>query len=93
MIDRTSGAALWRAELGDVVRACGFDGDSVWVHVSRGRDGRDRLVRLDPDTGRRTGQVSLADTDAAALTAVGGDVWVADPGGTITVVRLGSAWR
>ena len=86
-IDRNSGAVLWKTEPGDVVRASGFFGDSVWVHVSREPDGPDRLIRLDPDTGRRLGEVTLADTDALALATVRGDVWVADPGGTIMVVR------
>ena len=87
LIDRTDGSALWRTDLGDVILAATFDGDNLWAHVERGPDGPDRLVRLDVDTGKVTGQLRLRDTDAVALARVGDAIWIAEPGGTIDEVR------
>ena len=48
---------------------------------------RDRLVRLDADSGRRRGQVALPEPGVSGMAKVGRDVWVATPGGRIVVVR------
>jgi hypothetical protein len=87
LIDRNSGTALWHADLGDDLRAVTYEGDDLWAHVSRAPDGPDRLVRLDAGTGRRTGEVKLRNTDAVALDRIGDELWIAEPGGTISVVR------
>jgi hypothetical protein len=86
LLDR-SGKVRWTADVGAEVRAVGFDGDSVWAHVSREPEGPDRLVRLDAETGRRTGSVGLKATEGVSLAPVGDDLWVADAGGAVTVVR------
>ena len=87
LIERSTGRTLWRATVGDTIRAWIPDGDALWVHVSRESAGPDQLVRLDADTGRRTGQISLPLADAAGLAKRGRDVWIATPGGAIMVVR------
>ena len=87
LIERTTGRALWRAWIGETIRAWIGDGDALWVCLSRDPVGRDELVRLDADTGRRTGVVALPDPESAGLAKVGGDVWVATRGGMIIVVR------
>ena len=87
LIERTTGRALWRASIGETIRAWIGDGDALWVYLSRDPVGRDQLVRLDADTGRRTGVVALPIPESAGLAKVGGDVWVATRGGMIMVVR------
>jgi hypothetical protein len=86
LLDR-SGKVRWTADVAAEVRAVGFDGDSVWAHVSREPEGPDRLVRLDAETGRSTGSLGLKATEGVALARVGDELWVADPGGDVTVVR------
>ena len=87
LIDRTNGRRLWSARLGAPIRSWTDQGESRWAVASHAPEGRDELVRLDADTGRRTGRVVLPEPDAAALTTLGDQVWVATAGGTITVVR------
>ena len=87
LIERTTGRALWRASVGESVRAWIPDGDALWVHVSREPVDRGQLVRLDADTGRRTGVVALPVAETSGLAKVGRDLWVATPGGAIMVVR------
>jgi hypothetical protein len=84
------GTILWRARLGAVVQGCVFDGDHLWVAVASPPDDPDRpthLVRLDPETGRRTGQLRIPAADGAGATRVGDELWIADSGGDVTVVR------
>ena len=87
VIERTSGRRLWSVPLGGTVRALFPAGDSVWAVVSRDADGGHRLVRLDADDGRRTGRLTPREPDAVGLARVAGAVWIASPGGAITVVR------
>ena len=81
------GKEVWRTDLGDVVRACACDDDSLWVAVSQAAPGPDRLVRLDADTGRPTGQLSLRDGDPVAVQRVGDETWMVHAGGDVAVVR------
>ena len=87
LIEHTSGRALWRASFDGPVSAWTQDGDVLWVHVSHEPAGRDQLVRVDADTGRHTGEVAMPQAEAAGVTAVGRDVWVATPIGAVMVVR------
>ena len=86
MLDH-DGKEVWRTDLGDVVRACDCDGDSLWASVSKAAPGPDRLVRLDADSGRPTGQVSLRDSDPVAIERVGDETWMLQSGGGVAVVR------
>ena len=59
----------------------------LWAYLDRTPERRDRLVRIDAGTGRRTGQVDLPGAGAAGLAQVGRDLWIAGVDGRITVVR------
>ena len=54
---------------------------------SRGDVTRDRLLRLDPETGRRRGAIELPAAGVAGMADVGRELWTATPSGTITVIR------
>jgi streptogramin lyase len=83
-----NGRVLWRATFESPVRAfaAGRD-DTLWVFLDRTPERRDRLVRIDADTGRRMGEVDVSDPGAAGLAQVGRELWLASPDGRITVVR------
>jgi PQQ-like domain len=86
--DATNGRVLWRAAFEAPLRsfAAGHD-DTLWAFLDRTPERRDRLVRIDAGTGRRTGQVDVSEPGAAGLAPVGRDLWLASPDGRITVVR------
>jgi streptogramin lyase len=86
--DPTNGRVLWRAAFEAPLRALapGRD-DALWAYLDRTPERRDRLVRIDAGTGRRTGSVSISEPGAAGLAQVGRELWVASPDGRITVVR------
>ena len=93
LIDRTNGRRLWSVRLGAPIRGWTEQGDSLWALASHAPEGRDELVRLDADTGRRTGRVFLPEPDAAALTTrrrrgLGRDRRRHDPGGPLGAARL-----
>ena len=87
LIDHTNGRRLWSVRLGAPIRGWTEQGDSLWALASHAPEGRDELVRVDADTGRRTGRVFLPEPDAAALTSRGDEVWAAAAGGSVLVVR------
>jgi streptogramin lyase len=86
--DPTNGRVLWRAAFESPLRslAAGRD-DTLWAFLDRTPERRDRLVRIDAGTGRRTGQVEVSEPGNAGLAQVGRELWVAHPNGRITVVR------
>ena len=90
--DPTNGRVLWRAAFEGPPRflAPGRD-DTLWAYLDRVPERRDRLVRIDAGTGRRTGQVDLPGAGTAGLAQVGRDLWIAGVDGRITVVRSASA--
>lgn len=86
--DPTNGRVLWRAAFEGPLRFLEPGrGDALWVYLDRTPERRDRLVRIDAGTGRRTGQVDLPGAGAAGLGQVGRDLWIAGADGRITVVR------
>jgi hypothetical protein len=86
--DPTNGRVLWRAPFEASLRlAAPGRNDTLWVFLDRTPERRDRLVRIDAGTGRRTGQVDVSEPGAAGLAQVGRDVWLASPDGRITVIR------
>jgi len=88
VIERATGGVVWAATLGADVNGVLRDGGTLWVEYLPGAAAdRDRLVRLDADSGRRLAQVTLPDEGVAGMAKVGRDLWVATPGGRIVVVR------
>ena len=87
MVDRTSGATLWSTQFSGDIRTFSVDGENAWVYLARADDGPYRLIRIDAETGARTGELSLGDTAATDLARIADDLWIAEPGGAITVVR------
>jgi streptogramin lyase len=86
--DATNGHVLWRTPLEAPLRFGALGrGDTLWAFLDRTPERRDRLVRIDAGTGRRTGQVDVSDPGAAGLAQVGPDLWLASPDGRITIVR------
>ena len=88
LIERSTGRPIWRTVLEGEIRYWipGEDG-TLWAHVTRALAQPDRLVRLDADSGERTGQVDLPEPGVAGMVGVGHEVWVASPGGKVVVVR------
>jgi outer membrane protein assembly factor BamB len=86
--DPTNSRVLWRTAFEGPLRFLepGRD-DALWAYLDRTPERRDRLVRIDAGTGRRTGQVDLRGAGAAGLAQVGRDLWIGGADGRITVVR------
>jgi hypothetical protein len=88
LLERATGRRLWATTLSGEIRYWTSDDDVLWVgHVSRAPGGRDRLSRLDAESGQRRGQIALPEPGIAGIAKVGRDIWVATPGGKIVVVR------
>jgi hypothetical protein len=88
LLERANGRRLWDTRLSGEIRYWTADDDVLWVaHVSRAPGARDRLSRLDVESGRRRGYVDLPEPGVAGIAKVGRDIWVASPAGKIVVVR------
>lgn len=74
------------AEIAERINAAVVARDALWLHVTRRGGGPDRLVRLDPTSGRRTGVLELPRLGAAGMAAVGDRIWVLTPAGRLLVV-------
>jgi hypothetical protein len=61
--------------------------DRLWVHASDISAGRDRLVEMDPRTGRVLSSTGLPEFGIAGMTQVGRDLWITTPGGKLMIVR------
>ena len=90
LLDPSDGRLAWRVAAGkDIGWVQGREGE-LWVQVSAPESGditRDRLLRLDPETGRRRGAIELPAAGVAGMADVGRELWTATPSGTITVIR------
>jgi streptogramin lyase len=83
-IDPTSGRVLWRApidRIGPVAAARG----RLWAEAP-GRAG-DRLVALDPRSGRAVAKVPVGEDGVLAMERIGSELWMATAGGDVVVVR------
>jgi hypothetical protein len=87
VLERANGRRLWETALEGDVRHWVADDGALWVHVERAPAAPDRLVRLDAGSGRRTGEVDLPEPGVTGMAVVGGELWVATPGGKLVVVR------
>jgi hypothetical protein len=87
-LDPGDGRTLWTASFEAPIRFWAPGGeDTLWVYLVRSPELRDRVVRVDAGSGRRTGQVDVPEPGAAGLARVGRELWAASPDGTIVVIR------
>jgi hypothetical protein len=62
--------------------------DALWVALGTGTLRiRYRVVRIDPETGRRTATVQLGYLRPTVLTPAGRDLWIVTLGGSATLIR------
>ena len=94
LVERANGRELWRAALGADIGWLHYHDGLLWAQVADSPTSsastpaaRDRLVRLDADSGRRRGEVELPEAGVAGMTDVGRELWIATPSGTMIVVR------
>jgi len=86
-VDARTGRTRWRRDLGaERVNAAVVARHALWLHVTGRGGGADRLVRLDPTSGGRTGALELPRLGAAGMAAVGDRIWVLTPAGRLLVV-------
>jgi outer membrane protein assembly factor BamB len=86
--DPTDGRSLWHATLDAPLNYLAPGSrDSLWLYAISTPELRDRLVRLDAGTGRRTAQVEVPDPGTVGLVRVGRELGIGHPNGRITVVR------
>ena len=89
-LDPASGRIVWRVTAGDDIGWVQGRNGELWVQVSPAESAgaaRDHLLRLDPRTGGRRGDIALPVTGVAGMADVGRELWTASPSGTITVIR------
>lgn len=83
-VDPRTGGVLWRRpahELGPCATLHGL----IWAETP-GANG-DRLVALDPRTGRTMQRVDVGEFSATSLERVGAELWLATAGGNLVIVR------
>jgi outer membrane protein assembly factor BamB len=86
-VDETDGRVAWRRQVGNTSTLPLILEDRIWVHSSDVAGGRDRLVELDPRTGRVLSATGLPEFGIAWMTPVGSDLWITTPGGKVMIVR------
>jgi hypothetical protein len=83
-LDPTNGRVLWRRRIdrvGPVAAARGL----LWVEAP-GRRG-DRVVGIDPRSGREVASVHVGEFGVLSMQGVGSELWLATAGGDVVVVR------
>lgn len=83
----TDGRIIWRRQIGDTSTLPLIVEDRIWVHASDVARGRDRLVEMDPRTGRTLSSTNLPEFGIAGMTPVGRDLWITTPAGKVMIVR------
>jgi streptogramin lyase len=83
-LDPASGRVLWRARYTDVGAAAEARG-LIWAE-SRDRNG-DRIIAIDPRTGRTVTSVHVGEFGALSLARIGSELWMTTAGGHLIVVR------
>jgi outer membrane protein assembly factor BamB len=87
-LDAATGRVVWQRKLGARrLNNAAIDDPLLWVHGTDGKTGRDRIWRMDVESGRITGSVALREFGVAGITAVGDEVWSVSPSGRLVVVR------
>ncbi len=85
--DAADGRISWRRRIGDTSTLPLVTEDRMWVHASDVAAGRDRLVEMDPRSGRVLSSTALPEFGIAGMTPVGRDLWITTPGGKVMIVR------
>ena len=85
--DTDDGRIIWRRQLGDTSTLPLVTPGHTWVHASDVQGGRDRLVEMDPRTGRVLSSTGLPEFGIAGMTLVGRDLWITTPAGKVMIVR------
>jgi hypothetical protein len=86
-VDPATGTALCRTRLDGRMGPATFADGRLWIETAdRGRRG-DRLVAIDPRSGRTLSTVHVGEFDAVGLARVGAELWMITPGGRVVVVR------
>jgi hypothetical protein len=80
-VAEAGGKRLWTVRLGgELDVAVVGEHDTIWAHRSDGV-----LLRLDAETGRRTGALRLPRDRAAGIAEIGRELWVATASGSLAV--------
>jgi hypothetical protein len=88
-VDPRTGRTAWRDRI--TARSIDFaelHQSTIWIHGTR-PSGRDAVWRVQADSGRVSGQLTLPEFGASALAAVGDRLWVLTPGGRLLIVTGG----
>jgi outer membrane protein assembly factor BamB len=85
--DAGDGRISWRRQIGDTSTIPLVLDDRIWVHASDVDAGRDRLVEMDPRSGRVLSSTGLPEFGIAGMTQVGRDLWITTPAGKVMIVR------
>jgi hypothetical protein len=83
----TDGRIDWRRQFGDTSTLPLVMEDRIWLHASDVTGGRDRLVEIDPRTGRVRSSTGLPEFGIAGMAPVGRDLWITTPAGKVMIVR------
>jgi PQQ-like domain len=86
-LDPGTGRQRWRTRVGVGVSAAHLAGDVLWITASDPGGGGDRLLGLDPHSGRIATRIALPSGRTQAIAVVGRDVWVTTAAGDVLVVR------
>jgi outer membrane protein assembly factor BamB len=87
-LNSSTGRIAWRTNLGvSRVNGAAYRGGSLWVQGTPTSGDRDQLWRLDPRTGRVTGQLALPDFGVKGMDLFGGKLWIDSAAGTFIVIR------
>jgi outer membrane protein assembly factor BamB len=85
--DATDGRISWRRQIGDSSTLPLVLEGRIWVHASDVAAGRDRLVEIEPRSGRVLSSTGLPEFGIAGITPVGRDLWITTPNGKVMIVR------
>jgi outer membrane protein assembly factor BamB len=85
--DAGDGRISWRRQIGDTSTLPLVTEERMWVHASDVAAGRDRLVEMDPRSGRVLSSTGLPEFGIAGMTQVGRDLWITTPAGKVMIVR------
>jgi hypothetical protein len=86
-IDAADGRIAWRRQIGDTSTLPLVLEGRIWMHASDVSGGRDRLVEMDPRSGKVLSSTGLPEFGIAGMTPVGRDLWITTPSGRVMIVR------
>jgi hypothetical protein len=86
-LDATTGRTRWTTHLGSGVRDATVTGGRLWILTADSAGPNDRLVALDPDTGRIHDQVALPTNQGEALASLGPTLLATTSTGQVIVIH------